>query len=252
MRSKLVRQARAELRDRRYRNLVRLAIHSLSARMRRRIVIISRYARWAVMSLTSPDHFVFRGDRYRYFRHPHNATWENERAVEIPVIRRVLENADTTRVLEVGNVLRRYIAHDHEVVDKYEGGRNVLNVDIVDFSPEHRYDLIVSVSTLEHVGWDEEKPDPGKTVRAVERLRSLLAPGGQAILTLPLGYNPHLDGLLSDGLLGLDRVYYLMRVDRAKWREASAAEARDAVYGSPYPGANSVAIGVLEASATTQ
>ena len=43
----------------------------------------------------------------------------------------------------------------HDVLDKYEKGNNVINDDVVSFSTEVKYDLIVSVSTLEHVGWDE-------------------------------------------------------------------------------------------------
>ena len=35
------------------------------------------------------------------------------------------------------------------------------------------FDLIVAISTLEHVGWDESPRDPAKAPRAVEVLRSL-------------------------------------------------------------------------------
>ena len=38
-----------------------------------------------------------------------------------------------------------------------------------------KYDLIVTISTLEHVGWDEEPRDPSKVLRAIENLKSCYA-----------------------------------------------------------------------------
>ena len=42
--------------------------------------------RWALVRLRPAGTFVFAGHVYRYFRHPYNATWRNERAVEIPIV----------------------------------------------------------------------------------------------------------------------------------------------------------------------
>ena len=56
-----------------------------------------------------------------------------------------------------------------------------------------RFDLIVSVSTLEHVGLDEQRREPGKAAAAVRRLTSMLAPGGLLWMTVPVGYNPDLE-----------------------------------------------------------
>jgi hypothetical protein len=57
--------------------------------------------------------------------------------------------------------------------------------------------LIVSISTLEHVGWDEEDKNPVKVLQAIEILKSLLAPLGKIVVTLPLGYNPIIDDYLK-------------------------------------------------------
>ena len=57
-----------------------------------------------------------------------------------------------------------YFPADHEIVDKYEKGDGIVNEDIVNFRPGKKYDLIVSISTLEHISWNEEKKtkeDPG-------------------------------------------------------------------------------------------
>lgn len=99
--------------------------------------------------------FQFDGREYEYLYHPYNKTWENERGVEIPIFRELLLNHKGKRVLEVGNVLSHYFPIHHEVVKQYEVGSSVINEDIVEFVPQDKYDLILSISTLEHVGWDE-------------------------------------------------------------------------------------------------
>ena len=190
------------------------------------------------------------GDRsFRYFAHPYNAMWRNERAVEIPVALELLARARGGRVLEVGNVLAHYGHRGHDVVDRYEPSPDVIAVDIVDFCPDLPYDAIISISTLEHVGFDEDVKDPGKPRLAVEHMFSLLAPGGRMLATVPLGYNAALDrDLLADGL-GFDELRFLKRVSRlGRWREVSAVEAAGTEYGRPYRWANAVAVAQRQAS----
>ena len=43
----------------------------------------------------------------------------------------------------------------------------MINQDVVDFKTNEKYDLIVSISTLEHVGWDEEPRDDKKISKAL-------------------------------------------------------------------------------------
>ena len=58
---------------------------------------------------------------------------------------------------------------------------------------------IVSISTIEHVGWDETPRDPKKIPLALENLTTrCLAPDGEIVVTLPLGYNTYLDKLLKE------------------------------------------------------
>jgi len=142
--------------------------------------------------------FVFDGDAYRYFAHPYNATWTNERSVEIPIARRFLSRRSGTG-LEVGNVLAHYGDVHHAVIDKYERSDAVLRVDVVDYRPPEALDYIVAVSTLEHVGWDETPRDRDKAVRALAHLRSLLASDGRLLVTCPVGHNPGLDEYIFSG-----------------------------------------------------
>ena len=43
--------------------------------------------------------------------------------------KRILENNPNAKILEIGNVLSHYTTVNHEIVDKYEKGINVKNID---------------------------------------------------------------------------------------------------------------------------
>ena len=196
--------------------------------------------------------FVLDGREYEYLWHPLEETWRSERAVEIPIGLAELAKADPQRTLEVGNVLRKYAGHHatHHVIDRYERAAGVTNADALTFAGGP-YDLIVSISTLEHVGYDEEPRDATKAVRAVENLRGLLSPRGEMLATLPIGYNRDLDDALRDGGLGAS-VSYLARLGELRWKQINATDTKDvhgwpwpgtdAVYGWPWPGANVLAV----------
>jgi hypothetical protein len=188
--------------------------------------------------------FELAGERYRYHSAAYNTTWRNERTVEVPVALRFMQRHAAGRGLEVGNVLGHYGARGHDVLDKYERAPGVTNADVMDFEPSARYRAIVAISTLEHVGFDEEPRDPDKAPRALERLASWLEPGGALLVTLPLGYNPALDERLWAGALRFDDLRCMRRVGADnRWRETGAAEVRGSRYGAPHPWANAVAFG---------
>lgn len=128
----------------------------------------------------------------KLYDHPYNSTASNERAIELPIAFDFI--AGHTNVLEVGNVLGHYQDRTWACVDKYEQAPGVTNLDVLDISGT--YDRIVSVSTIEHVGWDEPTRDPAKAIRAITHLRSLLAPGGALLITIPTGWNSFLDAWL--------------------------------------------------------
>ena len=175
--------------------------------------------------------FTFNGCDYHYMFHPYNLTWRNERAVEIPVALSYLESHRGDRILEVGNVLSHYVATGHDILDKYEKAPGVTNEDVTAFDPGEDFDLIISVSTLEHVGWDETPREPDKAIAAIDNLVRLLAPGGELVFTAPLGLNPDFDRLLEKGALPLDDLWALERVSENNWRQAPF----EAVKGAGYP-----------------
>ncbi|MGB2697933.1 MAG: hypothetical protein WBD28_08785 [Candidatus Zixiibacteriota bacterium] len=190
--------------------------------------------------------FTFQGKTYRYFYHRYNHTWKNERAVEIPIIWAYLKKYHARRTLEVGNVLSHYFRVNHDIIDKYEKADGVINKDIVDFKPLKKYDLIVSISTLEHVGWDENPREPVKILHAIENFKNLLSPGGTAIATVPLGYNSEMDELLKERKTKFTKQYYLKRITKNnKWIEAGWDDVCDAKYGEPFPNASALVIGII-------
>ena len=205
----------------------------------------AQYYTWRKPSAT----FSALGRTYTYFYHLYNITWKNERAVEIAVALDFIEHHPSNNTLEMGNVLSWYRTPrtPHDVLDKYEITSGVINEDVVDFDPGHTYDVIVSVSTLEHVGWDETPRDLTKVVRAIERLKQLLAPGGTMLITVPLGHNPGLDAALSDGTLTFTRQCFMKRLARTQWREATWDEVKDLGHApSPYRGANAIMVAIHE------
>ena len=135
----------------------------------------------------------------------------------------------------------------HTVVDKYEHAQNVLNVDVVEYKPATCFDLILSISTLEHVGYDESQKDPQKFVKAIEHLLTLLSPNGTMLITLPLGHNPQVDQYLTNPHPCCDEVHFMKRVTKSnKWVECSWNDVKDAKYGTPFPMANGIAISIFK------
>lgn len=184
-----------------------------------------RMAAWAAGLAAPPrGEFTFDGESYPYLRRLYGLTWATERAVEVPVCSRVVERHAGRRVLEVGNVLSHYGPVAHEVVDKYERAPGVRNVDVLALPAERSYDLLVAISTLEHVGRDEEPRDPGRAIAALEHLRGLLRPGGRLVATVPAGYHPELDRALAEG------PYELRAMRRRPWREIAPSEAFECPY----------------------
>jgi hypothetical protein len=175
--------------------------------------------------------FTFDGREVPYYWHRYNHTWLNERAVELSLAMDVLGTADGSRTVEVGNVLPHYVPASHLIVDKYERSPGVLNLDVVDVVLDEPADLVLSISTIEHVGLDEPDKEPDKARRAIEHLVSLLAPAGRIWVTLPVGYNHTLDRQLRGGELPFTELKALRRVSAANdWEQVAVDDVWDAGY----------------------
>jgi hypothetical protein len=155
-----------------------------------------------------------------------NLLWKSlsDREIELPGGRLFAGQPAPASFLEVGNVLSYYYRMPiHDIVDKFDRTPGILNVDVVDFAPSLDNDLIISISTLEHVGFDESPKDPTKFLRSVRRLEKSLAPAGRLLFTVPLGYNPAVDQAVVDGELCAFELAALRRdaSTLGEWREVS-------------------------------
>lgn len=222
----------------------------------RRVVFVGYFAPYNLVAYTyvkkvrKPRYptFVFNGKEYDYFYHTYNFTWDNERIIEIPIVWEMVREAQAEgkRVLEIGNVLSHYYPITHDVLDKYERGDNIINEDIHEFKPKEKYDLIVSISTMEHVGWDPpEEPDPSKLPSSLLNIKSMLTHGGKMVITMPLGYNHNMDKELFANKLPFDTEYFLQRIDKHnQWEHVSKTAAHGLQYGKPFHAANGLVVGV--------
>jgi hypothetical protein len=195
------------------------------------------------MSTLAERRFVLDGESYVYHVARGNRTWDNERAVELPVMWSELRRHGGEGVLEVGNVLGHYYDTDHPVLDKYEQHEGVTwNEDVVAFRPPFAPELVLSVSTLEHVGFSERPRDPAKFRQALDALAGWLAPGGRLVFTVPIGYNPAVSEYL-DSPDARRSVRCLRRVTLDNlWVQVDYDDVRDARYNHPFPCANAIAI----------
>lgn len=193
-------------------------------------------------------HFLFSfridGKRFRYFTHKYNAV-ETERTVEIPWVLSLMDFREN--ILEVGNVLSHYVKFPHTVVDKYEKSPGIVNEDAENFVTDAKYDCIVSISTLEHIGYDEEVKDSSKILRTITNLKGMIKEGGKMIITVPLVYNPYIDDMIKSNSQNFSKVVFLERISNWNlWKQCTIDKAMKLKYGSKYPFANSVAFLIFE------
>lgn len=202
--------------------------------------------RWLFRGRHSPivrKKFKFGGVEFPYFVHPYNSTWTNERAVEIPVVLHFLGASVPSPMLEVGNVMSHYFDLDHEVVDLFEKCRYrpVINCDLLEFNTSLRFKRIISISTIEHIGWDEKPRAEEKVVNAFTKLRSLLTSDGKVIVSFPVGYNHSLDQLVRESSIDNVRYQCLKRISADnQWVETDLQEALNCKYGYPFMNGNAI------------
>lgn len=198
--------------------------------------------------LTKPTKsFTFQGKTYKYHGDFYNYTWKNERTVELPIFWDLIKDQKKKDILEVGNVLAHYYPISHLVVDKYEKALNVINEDVVLYKPKKKFDLIISISTLEHVGWDEQPRDKEKLLLSIKNLETLLKPGGKLIFSLPVGHNPNVTRLLTQKDKLFTSYFFLKRLpSHNEWVETTYKEVFKMKYNSPLPNANAICIATIE------
>jgi len=182
-----------------------------------------------------------------YFIHHYNATWRNERCIEIALANHYLKMWRGPKILELGNVMSYYEDHNYTVVDKYEQSPGIINEDFVEFESSPKHDAFISISTFEHIGWDEAEKSKDKLEQCFNNIVNQVKDKSKVLVTVPLGYNRFLDELASDDKLPFARLCYLVRTSAdQQWKSVDLEEALDPryAYEKKYDGANSLLIGV--------
>jgi hypothetical protein len=189
--------------------------------------------------------FQFQGRTLDCFYHSYNMTWAGERCIEIPIAKSYLDQYSGKQILEVGNVLSHYFPVSHDVLDKFEKGLGIINEDIIGYAPAKQYDLILSISTFEHIGYDDEAEGSSrqKIQSAIAACtEKLLAPGGKLVITVPVGYNPELDQMMKSGELKASSEAYMRREKKLDWVTSTKEEALNCHFRTPFPYANAILV----------
>lgn len=190
--------------------------------------------------------FIFDNNKYELFYHRYNYTWAKERAVEIPIAMGFIASTNG-RIMELGNVLSHYFKPTWDIIDKYEKGGGVLNEDIETFSPKEKYDLIVAISTFEHIGYDFELDKSYSAEKIKSSFNNLkfncLKKGGKLIITTPIGWNSQMDEITFNNLLHFKKISFMKRIKKNQWIQVSQSEAKGSYYAKPFPFANCISIG---------
>ena len=204
-----------------------------------------------------------RGERPRHLQAPPHT---DERLVEVPW---VLSRLRSGRVLEVGWAFAEpaYIAGLVEAapgelvgVDLAEGvapGFETVVADARDLPFEDAsFDQVLLVSTLEHIGADNEVygveggPDPSGRSSALRELRRVLRPSGRLLATVPLGEPRDYGWFRQEDVTGWIRLFvgagFFVEEQEAYelveegWRSAPTFDPTGVAYGSRGPAASAV------------
>ena len=170
--------------------------------------------------------FIFNVQNYEYLRHAYNQASLNMRTVEVPIVLDYISKGPRFGyVLEVGNVLSHYVPATWDIIDQYEEAAGVKNIDIMQVSGG-RYELIVSISTVEHIGYDKRANTAKYTlIEIVTHIRSLLAPDGKLLITVPLGFRKDIDEAVSADQAAIGRYMYQSDAVSNSWEQCDLNKA---------------------------
>ena len=126
----------------------------------------------------------------------------NERIVETPYVFRALSRvepgatvldvgaAESTLAVSLASLGYRVTAIDIRPYAPVHPSLETVVAPIQDWSHDGAFDVVVCVSTIEHIGlgaYGEPRADEGSDGAAMQRMRELTKPGGLLVLTVPLG-----------------------------------------------------------------
>ncbi len=181
--------------------------------------------------------FVFNGKAYTLFTHNMNCGWPpfrmTERSVELSIADEWIDDHDD--IFEIGAVTPYYwpgrISNIVDPTDKHA----LVNIRKCLFEVDVSGRNVLSISTIEHVGQTEYglKKDKYLAISALERLTSQ---ANDFLITIPVGWNKHLDAhLFSEDNKKNFKQFYLSRglgcIDN-EWVQYDRLSGHQRVYGN--------------------
>jgi SAM-dependent methyltransferase len=233
----------------------KIILNSLSTRWTRKVSkkIINNFLNTKPKSVNK---IFYRGSKINQIYDDYNNAFLNERTIEIPLCLHLINTFAKTfhkpKILEVGNTLAHYEKNRIErlTIDKYEKYPGVINIDIVDLKDKATYDIVFSISTLEHVGFDyKEILENIKFNQAVEKCISLLRSKGLFIVTLPIFYRAEVDKFIFEDKRYFKKIFLRRKDFQNNWelsKEKDILKNKDILkYNKKFPCANALFIGII-------
>lgn len=185
---------------------------------------------------------VFNGKEYIYENGKYYNGVPCERDVEIPIILDLINSYRQEEILQVGNV----VPMECDILDKYEVGKGIINADIRTYKSNKLYECIFSITTLEHVGWDENPKEFNGIIESIHNILDLLVPNGKLIFSVPIGYNTDMDNLFIKKRVPITLLSCIKRISEDNiWVQCSIDEGLQSQYFYPFFGTNASIIGVV-------
>lgn len=165
----------------------------------------------------------------------YNSIRENERIVEIPIGKYFYDKYKNDNFVELGAVLNYYYDSNHIVYDKYDPHKNCTRLDFTDNKIDFKNMSVLSISTLEHVGFNDYGKQNGRYsidnwCKGYFIIKNIIENSKNYLITFPIGYNIVLDGLIENSS---NNFIILKRISKDNRWEVGKKEDFKLLYGKP-------------------
>ena len=204
-------------------------------------------SRVKILEWTNRPSFKFNGADYLYFFHRHNTGWPphrcTERVVELAIADHWLDCIGPDPVVEIGAVSPYYWpCRIDRIIDPADAHSKVSDrVSLFDTQLDKLN--VLSISTIEHIGLDDYQwqsahqplAENGGRGNAIQAVQKFAAEADRFLITVPVGYNGHLDDWLfgtHSPATGINR-YFFLRDGIWSWRQTQKVSEARKPYGQP-------------------
>jgi hypothetical protein len=222
---------------------------------------ISKSLLFKLLNFQQKNSLVIDNKKINQIYNDYNISFMNERTIEIPFVLHLLKKYiklfSNLNILEIGNTLIHYENKNNiikrKILDKYEVYPNVINLDLEDYKSTKKFNIIFSISTLEHIGSDYgENRNDSKFKKSISKCIELLDQDGFLIITLPIYYRNVVDDFIFENNMFLEKHFFLRKNIQNDWMKSTEKETKanknKLIYNKNFPLANALFIGVIKKS----